>query len=78
MDCPPALYTNRLILTPLRMTDAAAIQQLRVTGCHWFDFSRLPMDENCQKQASKTMKISLSRSQETEIRIDQPTINYQP
>ena len=28
MDCPPKLYTSRLILTPLQMTDAAAIQQL--------------------------------------------------
>ncbi|WP_085690554.1 MULTISPECIES: GNAT family N-acetyltransferase [unclassified Pseudomonas] len=28
MDCFPALYTSRLILTPLRLSDAAAVQQL--------------------------------------------------
>ncbi len=28
MDCIPTLYTRRLILTPLQLSDAAAVQQL--------------------------------------------------
>ncbi|MCI8209992.1 acetyltransferase [Pseudomonas sp. S25] len=28
MECPPALHTSRLILTPLQLSDAPAIQQL--------------------------------------------------
>ena len=28
MDCPPTLHTHRLVLTPLQLADAAAIQQL--------------------------------------------------
>jgi RimJ/RimL family protein N-acetyltransferase len=28
MDCPPTLHTSRLILTPLQLTDAPAVQQL--------------------------------------------------
>ncbi|WP_277962530.1 GNAT family N-acetyltransferase [Pseudomonas sp. RIT-To-2] len=28
MDCPPTLHTHRLLLTPLHLTDAPAIQQL--------------------------------------------------
>lgn len=28
MDCLPTLYTSRLILTPLQLTDATAVQQL--------------------------------------------------
>lgn len=28
MDCHPTLYTSRMILTPLQLTDATAVQQL--------------------------------------------------